>query len=331
MNRRVVVILVVLVVGAGYLTAQNSRRAKSKQSKEAKPKQRIIMPKNTGNTSLEEARRGFVSSILRHESSNTDVPKPPPEIFQLVQYEAPVGKLAAYLSPRPKDGKKHPAIVWITGGDYSSIGDVWSDPNDGQSASAYRKAGIVMMFPSLRGGNKNPGVHEGFWGEVDDVVAAGEYLAQLEYVDPERIYLGGHSTGGTLVLLVAEFSQKFRAVFAFGPVCDIRAYPEEYTPFDTANDDEIRLRSPMYWQKSIHSPTFLIEGKKQGNYLLYIPMQLLAKNPRVHFLGVEEADHFDVLGPSNRLLAERILRDTGATCNIQVTEKELDAAFAAAH
>jgi hypothetical protein len=25
------------------------------------------------------------------------------------------------------------------------------------SAAAYRNAGIVMMFPSLRGGNENPG------------------------------------------------------------------------------------------------------------------------------------------------------------------------------
>ena len=36
----------------------------------------------------------------------------------------PLGDNAAYLTPDPKDGAKHPAIVWITGGDYSTIGDV---------------------------------------------------------------------------------------------------------------------------------------------------------------------------------------------------------------
>src|SRR5262245_54719905 len=35
-------------------------------------------------------------------------------IFTLVRFDAPVGKLAAYLSPSPFDGRKHPAIIWIT-------------------------------------------------------------------------------------------------------------------------------------------------------------------------------------------------------------------------
>ena len=66
-----------------------------------------------------------------------------------------------------------------------------------------------MMFPSLRGGNDNPGNKEGFLGEVDDVLAAADFLSKQEFVDPNRIYLGGHSTGGTLVLLVAACSNKF--------------------------------------------------------------------------------------------------------------------------
>ena len=37
------------------------------------------------------------------------------------------------------------------------------------------------------------------------------FLAAQPYVDPARIYLGGHSTGGTLALLVAECSETFRA------------------------------------------------------------------------------------------------------------------------
>ena len=84
-----------------------------------------------------------------------------------------------------------------------------------------------MMFPSLRGGNDNPGVREGFFGEVDDVLAAAEYLSKQAFVDPQRIYLGGHSTGGTLVLLVAECSGRFRAVFSFGPVLGTRGTAPE--------------------------------------------------------------------------------------------------------
>lgn len=74
------------------------------------------------------------------------------------------------------------------------------------------------------------------------------------------MYLGGHSTGGTLALLVAESTDRFRAVFSFGPVSDVSYYPDEFTPFDTSDPREVALRSPGRWLNSIKSPTFIIEG-----------------------------------------------------------------------
>jgi dipeptidyl aminopeptidase/acylaminoacyl peptidase len=56
-----------------------------------------------------------------------------------------------------------------------------------------------------------------------------------------RIYLGGHSTGGTLALLVAESSDRFRSVFAFGPTDDIRGYGQENLPFPISNRKEAEL------------------------------------------------------------------------------------------
>jgi len=40
------------------------------------------------------------------------------------------------------------------------------------------------------------------------------------YVDSNRIYLVGHSTGGTKALLLSEYSKGFRAVFAIGTLPD---------------------------------------------------------------------------------------------------------------
>src|SRR5689334_18283811 len=71
--------------------------------------------------SLAEARRGFRTNLTRRESANQPVPEPPPRLFRTVRYDSPVGKLAAYLTPDPKDGKKHPAIIWITGGDCNTL------------------------------------------------------------------------------------------------------------------------------------------------------------------------------------------------------------------
>jgi dipeptidyl aminopeptidase/acylaminoacyl peptidase len=216
---------------------------------------------------LPAARKGFETKLARREQADEPVEPPPPELFGVVKYKSPVGEMAAYLTPDPKDGKKRAAIVWITGGDCSTIGDVWSDApakND-QTASAFRKAGMVMMFPSMRGGNQNPGVREGFLGEVDDVIAATEFLKEQPHVDPDRVYLGGHSTGGTLALLVAASTDQYRAVFAFGPVGSPLGYGGAYVYCDPKDAREMELRSPERWVNTIERPTFVFEGTVGGN------------------------------------------------------------------
>lgn len=275
---------------------------------------------------LADERRGFRTAAVKLPGKKSPVPKPPAGTFDLVKYKAEPGELSAYVTTDPKDGAKHPAIVWITGGDCNSIDDGCWTPgptkND-QSASAYRKAGIVTMFPSLRGGNDNPGIKEGFLGEVDDVVAAADYLSRLPYVDPNRIYLGGHSTGGTLVLLTAEVTGRFRAIFSFGPVDDVEGYPPQFLPVPGGNPREIRLRSPGYWLHCVESPTFVIEGTVDGNVDELKKMAAKSKNPNLHFYPVPKADHFNVLAPMNAVLAQKILKDTGPKCNIALEESEL--------
>lgn len=280
--------------------------------------------------SLLTARHDFKTSIVRSGDASEPVETPPPGVFRIVHYDSPVGKLPAYLTVEPKDGKRHPAIIWITGGDCNSIGDVWSaaPAENDQTAAAYRQAGIVMMFPSLRGGNANPGRREGFLGEVDDVIAAAEYLAAQPFVDPNRIYLGGHSTGGTLALLVSECDDRFRATFSFGPVADVSGYGPDYCPFDLTKQEEIYLRSPIHWLGSVQDPTFVFEGTARGNIESLQAMKQSSKNPNIHFIAAHGADHFNILAPLNRLIAQKILQDTGETCNIRFDEREVTKQFA---
>lgn len=282
--------------------------------------------------SLVEARRGFHSHLLPGAPDRSPVPAPPPQLFKTVKYPSAVGNLSAYLTPDHADGKKRPAIVWITGGDCNSIDQgCWKEgpPANDQSASAFRKAGMVMMFPSLRGGNDNPGTKEGFLGEVDDVLAAADFLARQPHVDPARMYLGGHSTGGTLALLVAECSDRFRAVFSFGPVEDVAGYEPQYVPFDRSNSREVQLRSPLWWLSSIKSPTFVFEGtNRPGNFSSLQALARFSSNPNAHFIPVRGANHFSVLAPATRLLADKVLHDTGPICNLTFTEDEMARLFA---
>ena len=277
--------------------------------------------------SLTDARREFKTQLKSvGDEAKEPFEAPPPGVFEHVTYSSDVGDLGAYLTPDPGDGQRHPAIVWMTGGDCNTIGDVWSpkSPTNDQTAAAYRQAGIVMLFPSLRGGNTNPGQREGFLGEVDDVLAATNYLAKQAYVDPKRIYLGGHSTGGTLVLLVAESSDRFRAVFSFGPVDDVGGYDPSEQPFRTDDSHEVAIRSPGKWLDSIQSPTFAFEGSQQGNMVSLRTMERSANSPLIHFFSVSGANHFSVLGPTNNLIARKILADTGPQLNIKFSSEELD-------
>jgi dipeptidyl aminopeptidase/acylaminoacyl peptidase len=182
---------------------------------------------NSGNqqTELAAARAKFRSKIVADTLAQSGPASlSPPPIFQTIHYNAPVGPCVAYITPNPSDGKKHPAVLWAHGG-YGGIDSYfWTDQpatND-QSARAFREAGLILMIPSWRGENDNPGKFEMFYGEVDDLFAARNYLAGLPYIDPRRIYLAGHSTGGTLALLAAESGNGFRATFSLGGVADLK-------------------------------------------------------------------------------------------------------------
>ena len=260
--------------------------------------------------SLREAREGFVTKIVKSGEFAGAAETPRGTLFKLIQYQSPVGKLAAYVTPDPGDSQKHPAIVWITGGDNNSIGDVWSPypRNNDQSASAFRKKGIVMMFPSQRGGNTNPGRREGFLGEVDDILAATDHLAGLPYVDPDQIYLGGHSTGGTLAMLVGAYSDRYRAVFSLGPVAKADHYQGDYVYCNTHNQEEMALRSPILWLDSVKSPMYVFEGGRNGNWISIQMMDRQNTNAKIEFHKVPGKDHFSVIAPVTEMLADQIVQ-----------------------
>lgn len=283
------------------------------------------------------ASRAQRATVIRYESlERAPLLAPPRGVFDLITFPSVVGPLGAYVTPNPMDGQRHPAIIWLTGGETNTLGDVWSPRarSDDQSAAAYRLNGVAMMFPSLRGGNENPGQLEGFYGEVDDVLAAADWLAQQPWIDADRIYLGGHSTGGTLAFLVAEASARFRATFAFGPVGSVtRHYGRDFVRYDLTTlplnqaIDEALYRAPAYWMPSVRSRLFVIEGTVDGNVDLLREMRESNRefqhNPNIQFVEVRGADHFSVLASANEVIARKILSDTGPTTTVTLTSAEL--------
>lgn len=277
-----------------------------------------------------EAHDAFQTTLIRQDNDTSEVPAPPEGVFDLVSYPSKVGDLAAYVSGDPKDGQKHPMMIWIVGGWGNSIDEFpWSyaEWDNDQTGSAFWKAGVLTMYPSFRGGNGNPGYFEALFGEVDDIASAYEYAASLPYVDPERIYLGGHSTGGTRALLAAEYMDKFRSVFCFGAVDEIKYHNNSEFTFDLTSKKESYIRSPLFWLQDIKTPTFLIEGVG-GNSANLENMRKKSTNENISCYLVKDADHFSTLAPITELLAQKILKDTGDTSNITLTDEELAQAMA---
>jgi dienelactone hydrolase len=267
---------------------------------------------------LAAAKQGRATAIVR-EARGGGPPPAPPAGYELVRYPSPAGALAAYVATPSGRAEPGPAVVYVLGGFSNGVGATpWAPAeraND-QSGRAFTEAGLTVMWPSRRGGHDNPGVKEGFYGEVDDVLAARAWLAKQPYVDPERIYLVGHSTGGVVAMLAAASSDgDFRAVFASGPVHDPSVYGAPAVVYDTTDPEERRLRAPMEWLWAIADPTYVFEGDQgrlgaRGAESIRA-MQANSENPSLRFAVVEGMDHFSVLRPATEAIAAAIVADTG--------------------
>lgn len=260
---------------------------------------------------LREARAGQGPEVINNLRQSAKPRKPPAKSgLTLVSWPGPLGNMAGYLTSDPGDGNRHPAIVWVSGGD-TAIGDFWSKQpiETDQSAAAFREAGVVVFYPAVRGLNGNPGQIEGFYGELDDLIAATQWLKQQSWVDPDKVYLGGHSSGGTMVLLAAEYADEWKSVFAFGPVADPRGYGPFLwgaLPFDSSNQHATKLRAPLHWLSSIRMPTLIAEGDRQGNVGAIDQFRLTNRNPMVHIALAPGCTHFSILRPASEKIAKAI-------------------------
>jgi len=109
---------------------------------------------------------------------------------------------------------------------------------------------------------------------------------------------------------------------------DVSGYDLPYLPFLLSDRKELQLRSPGRWLHSIRVPVFVFEGTVGGNLRSLQAMARVSKNPKVRFLQVRGANHFNVLAPTSRLVAEKILRDVGPSCNLAFSEEEVRKPFA---
>lgn len=269
------------------------------ESDQATGPQRASLPDHnldSFGSDLAEARRGFETQLLTRGPAPQDFHEAaPPTGASEVEYPSGNLRLKAWLSDNPRDGEKRPAVVYLHGGWSFSAAD-WLD------AAPFVDAGFVVMMPMLRAENGNPGTYEGFFGEVDDAIAAGQFVSELPYVDPNNVFVAGHSVGAVLCVLSAMVPSDYKAAAALSGYLDMDAWAVLEHPsrvvFDTTDPKEVQLRNPMAFPASLRVPLILY-AEKGGMDEINAAFLEQAKRCGKHCeLVVSEGDHMSMVAPS---------------------------------
>lgn len=114
---------------------------------------------------------------------------------------------------------------------------------------------------------------DGGWGVVDvqDCLAATDYLTRRDLVDPNKMVITGSSAGGFTVLCALTFHKHFRAGASMYGVADPVALAEDTHKFESRYLDNLIApyperkdvyaeRSPLHNHDSISSPTIFFQG-----------------------------------------------------------------------
>ena len=171
--------------------------------------------------------------------------------------------------------RRYPAILWLHGGQESQY-----DYGFNFRVQLFAANGYVVVMPNVRGSggrgldfalslNKAYGTHD-----VEDVIVATDYVIEQGYVDPDRLGVGGWSSGGTLTNVVITKTDRFAGAISGASVgwyTSTYGHDPYYLWWHTElgppweNRDLWDSISPFMDVENITTPTLFIGGEKDWN------------------------------------------------------------------
>ncbi|MCC2617877.1 S9 family peptidase [Aestuariibacter halophilus] len=197
------------------------------------------------------------------------------------------------FTPQKRQGK-HPVIVFVYGGPHAQIVTNKWYGNRGLLMQHWVNKGYVVFTLDNRGSNyRGKAFEEPIYQkmgsvEVRDQVEGVKFLRGLDYVDPERIGIYGHSYGGYMALMTMfKAGDYFAAGVAGAPVTDWRLYDTHYTERYMGNpkqvDDAYTASSVFPYADGLKGDLLIYHGMADDNVLfthstkLYKHLQDIAK------------------------------------------------------
>jgi dipeptidyl aminopeptidase/acylaminoacyl peptidase len=256
-----------------------------------------------------QARSRFKTKLIRKIASpqQSSAVKPPRGVSE-IEFASDDLRLKAWVN-RPADvTRKHPAVLFLHGG-------FAFDKDDWNLSQPYRDGGFVVLTPILRGENGQPGSFTLWYDEVDDALAAAKYLSDLPYVDGSRLFIAGSSAGGTLALLAAEASNRFRRAASFSASPDqvvLVKHAKMDLPFDKTDPRELQMRSPLAYAHSFKCPVRIYYATQDHFVLTSERTATVAKERELDVEAVRiEGDHGSIVPEGIKQSIQFFQKDDG--------------------
>jgi dipeptidyl aminopeptidase/acylaminoacyl peptidase len=171
-------------------------------------------------------------------------------------------------------GRKYPVLMLIHGGPQSAWGETW---HYRWNAQVFAGAGFVVVMPNPRGslgyGQKFTDDINQDWGgkPFEDIMDVTDYVANLAYVDRERMAAAGGSYGGYMVNWILGHTNRFKALVSHAGVFDLASsnleteelwFPMwEFRGMPWQNPEVYARLSPSAHVKEFKTPTLVIHGE----------------------------------------------------------------------
>ena len=207
----------------------------------------------------------------------------------------------------PPEGERPPLLVQIHGGPTSA-----ARPQLSLAKQFWTSRGIAVVDVNY-GGSTGYGRAfrrqlDGQWGvvDVDDCVAAAEYLAGQGLADPERLLIAGGSAGGFTTLAALAFRDCFAAGASHYGVADLTALAQDTHKFESRYldglvgpfpelEERYRERSPIHHLDGFDRPLIVFQGLEDEivppNQAEAIVEALAAKGVPVAYVPFEGEQH----------------------------------------
>lgn len=189
---------------------------------------------------------------------------------QRIKYSSDGLKVVGYIwKPKDTAGRKLPVIIYNRGG----------NRNFGAIAPWYRSGfyyfvsrGFVVMGSQYRGNDGGEGTEQFGGADVRDVLNLIALAKSLGYVDADNMFMLGESRGGMMTYLALKQGAAVNAAAVLSGVADLVAGSKErpelaanvlkelLPDFDKRGDEEMRVRSAVYWPEKINVPLLLLHG-----------------------------------------------------------------------